>query len=34
MRKTILVGASFFALGAGSMALVNQTAFAKASPNA
>jgi carboxyl-terminal processing protease len=34
MRKTFLVGASFFALGAGSMALVNQTAIAKASPNA
>ncbi|HEX8568331.1 MAG TPA: S41 family peptidase [Caulobacteraceae bacterium] len=34
MRKTILVGASFFALGAGSMALVNQAAVAKASPTA
>jgi carboxyl-terminal processing protease len=34
MRKIFLVGASCFALGAGGMAFVNQTAFARTAPSA
>jgi carboxyl-terminal processing protease len=34
MRKLFVVGASCFALGAGGMALVSQTAFARTAPNA
>src|SRR3712207_3185721 len=34
MRKLFLVGASCFALGAGGMAFVNQTAFARTAPSA